>query len=182
MPNRKHVPEVTFKTRVRNDALGGPNPYEWKDVTTADIFANKKVVVFSLPGAFTPTCSTSHLPRYEELYEDFKALGVDAVVCISVNDAFVMFQWGKAQNAKNVFLLPDGNGEFTRKMGMLVDKSNLGFGMRSWRYSLYAENGEIVQLFAEPGFTDLCPTDPFEVSDADTMLNYLRDRAAGKAA
>ncbi|HLN24711.1 MAG TPA: peroxiredoxin [Patescibacteria group bacterium] len=182
MSNRKHVPDVTFKTRVRNEALGGPNPFEWKDVSSADIFANKKVVMFSLPGAFTPTCSTSHLPRYEELYDEFKALGVDAVVCVSVNDAFVMFQWGKAQNAKNVFLLPDGNGEFSRKMGMLVDKSNLGFGMRSWRYSLYAENGEIVKLFAEPGFSDLCPTDPFEVSDADTMLNYLRDRAAGKAA
>jgi len=109
-----NVPNVVFKTRVRNDALEGSNPFEWKDVTTADLFNNKKVVVFSLPGAFTPTCSTSHLPRYEELYEEFKAQGVDAVICISVNDAFVMFQWGKSQNAKNVFLLPDGNGDFTR--------------------------------------------------------------------
>ena len=134
------------------------------------------MVLFSLPGAFTPTCSTSHLPRYEELYEDFKAQGVDAVVCLSVNDAFVMFQWGKSQNAKNVFLLPDGNGEFTRKMGMLVDKRNLGFGQRSWRYSMYVENGEIKKLFAEPGYSDDCPTDPFEVSDADTMLNYLKSR------
>ncbi len=174
MPN--HVPSVTFKTRVRNDALGGPNPFEWKDVSSDDIFKGKNVVLFSLPGAFTPTCSTSHLPRYEELYADFKAQGVDAVVCISVNDAFVMFQWGKSQNAKNVFLLPDGNGEFTRKMGMLVDKRNLGFGQRSWRYSMYVENGEIKKLFSEPGFQDDCPTDPFEVSDADTMLNYLKSR------
>ena len=125
------VPSVVFKTRVRNEALGGPNPFEWKDLSSEEIFKGKNVVLFSLPGAFTPTCSTSHLPRYEELYEDFKAQGVDAVVCLSVNDAFVMFQWGKSQNAKNVFLLPDGNGEFTRKMGMLVDKRNLGFGQRS---------------------------------------------------
>ena len=173
---RNHVPSVTFKTRVRNEALGGPNPFEWKDLTSDEIFKGKNVVVFSLPGAFTPTCSTSHLPRYEELYADFKAQGVDAVVCISVNDAFVMFQWGKSQNAKNVFLLPDGNGEFTRKMGMLVDKTNLGFGLRSWRYSMYVEDGEIKQLFAEPGFSDNCATDPFEVSDADTMLNYLKKR------
>ena len=149
-----NVPNVVFKTRVRNDALEGSNPFEWKDVTTADLFKNKKVVVFSLPGAFTPTCSTSHLPRYEELHEEFKAQGVDAVICISVNDAFVMFQWGKSQNAKNVFLLPDGNGDFTRQMGMLVKKDNLGFGMRSWRYSMLVENGEIKKMFSEAGFQD----------------------------
>ena len=171
-----NTPHATFKTRVRNDALGGPNPFEWKNVTSADLFNNKKVVVFSLPGAFTPTCSTTHLPRYEELYSEFKAQGVDAVICVSVNDAFVMYQWGLSQGAKNVFLLPDGNGEFTRKMGMLVDKSNLGFGPRSWRYSMYVENGEIQKVFSEAGFEDNCPTDPFEVSDADTMLNYLKKR------
>tara|TARA_R110002073_G_scaffold284732_3_gene448943 strand:- start:3652 stop:4170 length:519 start_codon:yes stop_codon:yes gene_type:complete len=168
------VPNVTFKKRVRNDALGGSNPFEWKDLSSDEIFKGKKVVVFSLPGAFTPTCSTSHLPRYEELYEDFKAQGVDAIVCISVNDAFVMYQWGLSQNAKNVFLLPDGNGEFTRKMGMLVNKENLGFGMRSWRYSMLVDDGEIVKVFSEAGYDDNCPTDPFEVSDADTMLNYLK--------
>lgn len=170
------VPNVIFKTRIRNEALGGPNPFEWKDLSSDEIFKNKNVVLFSLPGAFTPTCSTSHLPRYEELYEEFMAQGVDAVVCLSVNDAFVMYQWGKSQNAKNVFLLPDGNAEFTRKMGMLVDKSNLGFGQRSWRYSMYVENGEIKQRFIEPGYEDNCPTDPFEVSDADTMLTYLKNR------
>lgn len=176
MPTPQRVPDVTFKTRVRNEALGGPNPYEWKDVTTDDIFANQKVVVFSLPGAFTPTCSTSHLPRYEELHDELRRLGVDRIVCVAVNDAFVMYQWGKTQNATNVYLLPDGNGEFTRKMGMLVDKSNLGFGMRSWRYSMYVEDGEIKALFPEPGFSDTCPSDPFEVSDADTMLKYLKER------
>jgi peroxiredoxin len=178
----KHVPHVTFKTRVRNDAIEGDNPFEWKDLTTEEIFDGKRVVLFSLPGAFTPTCSTSHLPRYEELYEEFKALGVDMVVCLSVNDAFTMYQWGKSQQAENVFLLPDGNGEFTRKMGMLVDKSNLGFGMRSWRYSMVVENGEIEQLFSELDFGDNCPTDPFEVSDADTMLKYLKSKSSSQAA
>lgn len=168
------VPEVVFKTRVRNESLAGDNPFEWKDLSTNEIFANKNVVLFSLPGAFTPTCSTSHLPRFEELYDEFKAQGIDAIICVSVNDAFVMYQWGKSQNAKNVFLLPDGNGEFTRKMGMLVDKSNLGFGMRSWRYSMHIEDGEIKQFFIEDGYSDNCPIDPFEVSDADTMLNYLK--------
>jgi peroxiredoxin len=175
MPN--FVPSVVFKTRVRNDALGGPNPFEWKDLSTDELFKDKRVVLFALPGAFTPTCSSNHLPRYEALYNEFQALGVDRIVCLSVNDAFVMFQWGKAQNVKNVFLLPDGNGEFTRKMGMLVDKSNLGFGMRSWRYSLYAVDGEIRKMFVEPGLEDGCPIDPYEVSDADTMLSYLRAEA-----
>lgn len=168
------VPNVTFKTRVRNEELDGPNPFEWRDLTSAELFGGKNVVLFALPGAFTPTCSNSHLPRYEELYDDFRALGVDAVICVSVNDAFVMYQWGKQQGVKNIFLLPDGNAEFTRKMGMLVDKSNLGFGMRSWRYSAYIEDGDIRKMFIEPGFDDNCPIDPFEVSDADTMLNWLK--------
>jgi peroxiredoxin len=168
------VPHTVFKTRVRDESVGGDNPYRWEDMTTGDIFAGKKVVVFSLPGAFTPTCSSNHLPRYDELFEEFKAQGVDAIVCVSVNDAFVMFKWGKEQGNKNIFLLPDGNGEFTRKMGMLVDKSNLGFGMRSWRYSMLVNDGAIEKMFVEPDFGDNCPTDPFEVSDADTMLAYLK--------
>ena len=178
----KQVPNATFQTRVRNDALEGPNPFEWKTVTTADIFAGKKVVLFALPGAFTPTCSTSHLPRYEELYDEFKALGVDEVICLSVNDAFVMYQWGKAQGAEKVRLLPDGNADFTQGMGMLVDKRNLGFGARSWRYSMYVEDGAIRKIFAEPGLQDDCPIDPFEVSDADTMIAYLREEARKAAA
>ncbi|HIK14334.1 MAG TPA: peroxiredoxin [Leptolyngbyaceae cyanobacterium M33_DOE_097] len=168
------VPEVTFKTRVRDESVPGPNPYRWQDLTSQEIFGGKRVVVFSLPGAFTPTCSSNHLPRYEELYEEFKALGVDQIICVSVNDAFVMFQWGKQIGAKNVFLLPDGNGEFTRKMGMLVDKSNLGFGMRSWRYSMFVNDGNIEKVFVEADYGDNCPVDPFEVSDADTMLAYLK--------
>lgn len=168
------VPSVVFKTRVRDESIPGPNPYRWQDLTTEEIFSGKKVVLFALPGAFTPTCSSNHLPRYEELYEEFKALGVDQIICLSVNDAFVMFQWGKQQGAKNVFLLPDGNGDFTRKMGMLVDKSNLGFGMRSWRYSMLVNDGNIEKFFLEEEFGDNCPVDPFEVSDADTMLAYLK--------
>jgi thioredoxin-dependent peroxiredoxin len=170
----EQVPSVVFKTRVRDESVSGPNPYRWQDKTTEEIFGGKKVVVFSLPGAFTPTCSSNHLPRYEELYEEFKAQGVDTLICISVNDAFVMFQWGKQIGAQNVFLLPDGNGEFTRKMGMLVDKSNVGFGMRSWRYSMLVNDGKIEKIFVEPDFGDNCPVDPFEVSDADTMLAYLK--------
>lgn len=169
-----HVPDVTFKTRVRDESVEGPNPFRWQDVTSDEIFKGKRVVLFALPGAFTPTCSTTHLPRYDELYNDFKKEGVDEVYCLSVNDAFVMFQWGKHLGAKNVKLLPDGSGTFTRKMGMLVHKDNLGFGLRSWRYSALIEDGEVAKMFVEPGFDDNCPTDPFEVSDADTMLAYIR--------
>jgi len=170
----ERVPQVTFKTRVRDESIEGSNPFRWEDKTTQDIFGGKKVVVFSLPGAFTPTCSSNHLPRYDELYEEFKAQGVDEIVCVSVNDAFVMFQWGKSVNNQNIFLLPDGNGEFTRKMGMLVDKANVGFGMRSWRYSMIVDDGNIEKMFVETDFGDNCPTDPFEVSDADTMMAYLK--------
>ena len=171
-----HVPSATFKTRVRNDALEGDNPFEWKDLTSDDVFGAKRVVLFALPGAFTPTRSTSHLPRYETLYDRFRALGVDTVVCLSVNDAFVMYQWGLGQKADKVFLLPDGNGEFTRKMGMLVDKRNLGFGARSWRYAMVVKDGEIEKMFVEAGLEDDHAEDPFEVSDADSVLAYLESR------
>ena len=138
-------------------------------------------MLFALPGAFTPTCSSTHLPRYEELFEEFRAQGIDEIYCLSVNDAFVMFQWGRHLGVDNIKLVPDGSGEFTRKMGMLVDKDNLGFGMRSWRYALVADDMKVEQMFIEPDFGDNCPTDPFEVSDADTVLAYLKG-AATKAA
>lgn len=169
-----HIPNVTFKTRVRDESVGGPNPYRWQDVTSEELFNDKKIVIFALPGAFTPTCSSTHLPGYELAYNDFKKLGVDEIYCLSVNDAFVMNQWAKAQSATHVKFIPDGSGEFTRAMGMLVKKDNLGFGERSWRYSMYVENNEIKKLFSEPGFMNDCPTDPFEISDAQTMLNYLK--------
>lgn len=168
------VPDVTFKTRVRDESIGGDNPFRWQDVSSDDIFAGKSVVLFSLPGAFTPTCSSTHLPGYEAKYDELKGLGVDDVYCLSVNDAFTMFQWSKNLAAQNVKMLPDGNADFTRLMGMLVKKENLGFGMRSWRYSMHVVNGEIKQLFAEAGIMDNCPDDPFECSDVDTMLNYLK--------
>lgn len=174
MTTINRVPEVVFKTRVRDESVEGPNPFRWQDLSSSEIFGGKKVVVFSLPGAFTPTCSSNHLPRYDELFDEFKAQGVDAIVCVSVNDAFVMFKWGRELGNENIFLLPDGNGEFTRKMGMLVDKSNVGFGMRSWRYSMLVDDGAIEKIFVEPNFGDNCPTDPFEVSDADTMLAHLK--------
>jgi len=158
------VPQVSFRTRE-----GG----EWKTVTTDEIFKGKTVVVFSLPGAFTPTCSSTHLPRYNELAPAFFANGVHRIVCVSVNDAFVMNEWAKDQESDKVFLLPDGNGEFTDGMGMLVDKADLGFGKRSWRYSMLVRDGVVEKMFVEPQK----PGDPFEVSDADTMLAYINPKA-----
>src|SRR5260221_2061460 len=158
------VPDVTF--RLRRDG-------EWATLTSNDLFAGKNVVVFSLPGAFTPTCSSTHLPRFNELAPVFRDHGIDAIVCISVNDPFVMEEWGRDQEADNILLLPDGNGEFTQKMGMLVDKSELNFGKRSWRYSMLVRDKRIEKIFSEPQE----PGDPFKVSDADTMLNYLNPGA-----
>ena len=177
-----HVPDVTLKTRVRDESIEGPNPFDWKDLSTAEFFKGRTVVVFSLPGAFTPTCSSSHLPRYDALHGEFKEIGVDEIACISVNDAFVMYKWGLDQGNKNITLLPDGSGSFTREMGMLVKKDNLGFGERSWRYSMLVVDGKVEKIFKEEGFMDECPTDPFEVSDAETMLNYLKETRQVKAA
>lgn len=176
MKEQWQVPSATFKTRVRDESIGGDNPFRWQDVTSDDLFKNKRIVLFALPGAYTPTCTTAHLPGYEQHYGDFKTLGVDEVMCLSVNDAFVMFQWRKHLRVERVFMLPDGNAEFTRKMGMLVDKSNLGFGMRSWRYSMVVQDKRIEKIFVEPGFADNCTADPFEISGADAMLSYLKSR------
>jgi peroxiredoxin len=170
----QHVPDAIFKTRVRDESVDGENPFRWQDVTSNEIFSGKKIVLFALPGAFTPTCSTTHAPGYEATYDECKKLGVDEVICLSVNDAFVMFQWAKNLGITKVHMLPDGNGEFTSKMGMLVKKNNLGFGDRSWRYSMFVDDGIIKKMFVEPGFSDNCPNDPFEVSDAQTMLDYLQ--------
>lgn len=160
----RKVPNVVFKTRRDG---------EFVDVSSDDLFAGKTIVVFSLPGAFTPTCSSTHLPRYNELAGVFRDNGVDDIVCISVNDAFVMDSWKKDQQAENITLIPDGNGEFTAGMGMLVDKSDLGFGRRSWRYSMLVRDGMVEKMFIEPEV----PGDPFEVSDADTMIDYINPNA-----
>ncbi|CAC9595266.1 Hybrid peroxiredoxin hyPrx5 (EC 1.11.1.15) [uncultured Gammaproteobacteria bacterium] len=156
----EQIPKVTIKTQENN---------QWIDINTDDIFSKKTVVVFSLPGAYTPTCSSSHLPRYNELANTFKENGVDEIVCVSVNDTFVMNAWKQTQESENIFMLPDGNTDFTKAMGMLVNKSDLGFGDRSWRYSMLVKNGIIEKMFIEAEVEG----DPFEVSDADTMLNYI---------
>ncbi|MDY6806105.1 MAG: glutathione peroxidase [Cyanobacteriota bacterium] len=158
------VPSATFKARVNND---------WLDLTSDELFSGKTVIVFSLPGAFTPTCSSSHVPGYNELAPVLKEHGVDDIICLSVNDAFVMNEWAKEQNAKNITFIPDGNGEFTKKMGMLVDKEDLGFGKRSWRYSMLVKDNVIEKMFIEPEVEG----DPFEVSDAETMLEYINPDA-----
>ena len=159
------VPQVVFKTRTPAG--------EWQDISSQDIFAGKTVVLFALPGAFTPTCSSSHVPGYNALAPVFRANGVDEIVCLSVNDAFVMNAWQKDQSADQIRFLPDGNGEFSQGLSMLNDKSAIGFGQRSWRYSMLVRDGVIEKMFIEAEK----PGDPFEVSDAQTMLNYLNPDA-----
>ena len=158
------VPQVVFRTRL---------DHQWVDLSSDEVFKGKTIVLFSLPGAFTPTCSSTHVPRYNQLAPAFKAQGIDEVVCVSVNDAFVMNEWGNQQKATNITFIPDGNGDFSRGMGMLVPKQDLGFGDRSWRYSMLVKDGVIKKMFIEP---DL-PGDPFEVSDADTMLDFIAPHA-----
>ena len=168
------LPAVDFKVRVRDESIGGPNPYRWEDVSSYDLFGGKKAVIFSLPGAFTPTCSTMQLPGFEENYEQFKELGIDEIYCVSVNDSFVMNAWAKAQNISNVKVIPDGTAEFTNGMNMLVCKDNLGFGLRSWRYAVIATNGRIDKVFVEPGMEDNCPTDPYGETSPERILEWLR--------
>jgi peroxiredoxin len=168
------VPDSIFYTRVRNESLGGPNPFEWKELTSNDVFSGRNIVLFAVPGAFTPACSETHLPGFDAAYDDFRALGVDEVICLSVNDAFVMFQWAKASGANKVFMLPDGNGDFSRKMGMLVERKTTGMGMRSWRYSMHVIDGKIRKVFSEDGYGDNPAGVPVAVSDAGTMLDYLK--------
>ena len=175
------VPYTNFKTRINDtDAVGGCTFIggEWKDCDTAEIFDSKKVVVFALPGAFTPTCSSQQVPGYEEKYDELKAQGIDEVYCLSVNDAFVMNAWARDEKIEKVKMLPDGSAVFTQGMGMLVNKPKQGFGMRSWRYSMLVDNGEVKKIFEEPGKNNSSDDDdPFTVSDVDTMIKYLKDNA-----
>lgn len=168
------VPAVVFKTRVRDDSIEGPNPYRWQDVSSYDYFANKRVVLFSLPGAFTPTCSTYQLPGFEQNFEQFKALGIDEIYCVSVNDSFVMNKWAQDQKLENVKVIPDGSALFTSQMNMLVQKDNLGFGVRSWRYAVVVNNGVIEKWFIEPGIEHNCETDPYGETAPENILAYLR--------
>ena len=166
LPNREgqRIPNVTFPVRRQN---------EWVNISTDELFKGKTVIVFALPGAFTPTCSTTHLPGYNELAPVFRENGVDEIICLSVNDTFVMNEWAKDQECDNITLIPDGNGQFSEGMGMLVDKSDLGFGKRSWRYSMLVKDGVIAKMFIEPEVAG----DPFEVSDAETLLKFINPEA-----
>jgi peroxiredoxin len=168
------VPSVTFKTRVRDHLIGGDNPFVWRDVTTKEIFGGRRVVVFSLPGAFTPTCSTYQVPGFEENYDAIKACGVNEIYVISVNDTFVMRKWMIDQEVQKLKFIPDGNGEFTRQLGMLVDKCNLGFGPRSWRYAMVVDDGVIEEWFEEPGRVDNCEEDPYGETSPEKVLEYLQ--------
>ena len=170
----KHLPKVTFRTRVRDESVGGPNPYRWQDVTTDDYFRGRRVIVFSLPGAFTPTCSTYQLPGFEKNFEQFQSHGIQDIYCLSVNDAFVMNAWARQQELKNVKVIPDGSGTFTRLMGMLVHKDNLGFGDRSWRYAMIVNDGVVEAWFEEPGREDNHGADPYGESSPENLLKHLQ--------
>lgn len=171
---QKSIPDVTLKTRVRDESIGGDNPFRWQDLRVREEFAGKKIVVFSLPGAFTPTCSNEQCPNYERLYDTFKAAGADEVYCIAVNDAFVMYQWGKHLGLCKVKLLPDGSGAFTRRMGMLIDKDHVGFGMRSWRYAMIVDDNVVTHWFEEPGINDVgADQDPYGETAPEKLLAAL---------
>jgi peroxiredoxin len=173
------VPDVILKTRVRDESVGGPNPFRWEDIETVGLFKGRRVVVFSLPGAFTPTCSNEQCPAFERLYEDFKTVGVDDIYCISVNDAFVMFQWGKMLGVQKIKLLPDGSADFTRRMGMLIRKDHVGFGERSWRYAMVVDDGVISGWFEEPGINDHgLDEDPYGETAPEPILDWVKAHPA----
>ena len=167
-----YVPDMTFIIRERSDRTAD---FEWVQRTTVDIFRDKRVVVFSLPGAFTPTCSSTHLPGFEINYDRIIEQDIDEVYCLSVNDSFVMNAWFNAQEITKVKALPDGNGDFTRAMGMAVKKENLGFGIRSHRYAMVVDNGRVEAIWSEPNKLDNFEGDPFTISDFKTVLTYLED-------
>lgn len=170
----RDVPDIIFKTRVRDETVEGPNPFRWQDVATGDIFKGKRIVAFSLPGAFTPTCSNEQCPAYERLHDQFLAHGVADIYCISVNDAFVMYQWGRHLGVNKIRLLPDGSADFTRRMGMLIRKDHVGFGERSWRYAMVVDDGKVVAWFEEPGINDQgLDDDPYGETAPEKLLAWL---------
>ena len=143
------------------------------DVDTTEYFSGRKVILFGLPGAFTPTCSTKQLPGYEAMFEMFQSKGIDDIICTSVNDAFVMGKWFAEQDIANVKWIADGSGILTEKLDMLVRKDNLGFGARSWRYAAVINNGIVEQMFAEEGIEDNHGEDPYEVSTPENVYERL---------
>jgi peroxiredoxin len=171
----RQIPDVLLKTRVYDPNIGGDNPFAWADIRMPELFQGRRVVLFSLPGAFTPICSGEQCPAFARSYDDLKAAGADEVYYLAVNDAFVMYQWGKHLGLNKVKLLPDGSGKFTLRMGMLIRKDHLGFGLRSWRYAMVADDGKIVGWFEEPGINDEgLDDDPYGVSTPDNVLAWLR--------
>lgn len=172
----KDIPNVKFMMRVRDESIPGPNPFRWEEVMSHDIFSEKRSILFSLPGAFTPTCSTYQLPGFEKMFEEFKEFGISNIYCMSVNDAFVMNAWAKSNNLVNVDVIPDGNGEFTAEMGMLIQKFNLGFGLRSWRYAAIINDNTIEHMFIEPGKVENSVDDPYGETSPENILNWLRTR------
>lgn len=168
------IPDTMFYMRERDESIGGDNPFKWVYKSSKDIFAGKRILIFSLPGAFTPTCSTFQVPGFESAYDEIKSLGIDEVYVVSVNDAFVMRKWMIDQGVQKIKALPDGNGSFTEGMGMLVDKHNLGFGKRSWRYAAIINDMSVEHWFIEEGMMDNCPTDPYGESSPESVLEYLK--------
>ena len=174
----KKLPEnIVFHVRHRDESIGGENPYKWKEITTADYFNNKRILLFSLPGAFTPTCSTYQLPGFEKHYDAIKKHGINEIYCISVNDSFVMNKWAQDQKIKNVKVIADGSGLFTNYMNMLVLKDNLSFGQRSWRYAAIINNGVVEKLWEEPGKMDNCLDDPYGETSPEKILQDIKNNS-----
>jgi peroxiredoxin len=175
---KQEIPDLTLKTRVRDESVEGPNPFRWHDFKVREEWAGKTIVVFSLPGAFTPTCSNEQCPSFERLYDEFLKAGADEVYCIAVNDSFVMYQWSRHLGLQKVKMLPDGSGDFTRRMGMLINKDHLGFGQRSWRYAMIVRDNEVVAWFEEPGINDAGEDDdPYGETAPEKILDALKQLA-----
>ena len=181
----RRLPSVTLHTRERDEGRQ-PNPFRWAPRDSLEIMGRGRVVVFSLPAAFSPTCSDRHLPAVDEAVSAFREAGADAVLAIAVNDAFTLFQWGRHLGVERVTLVPDGNGDFTRAMGMLVSRRHLGYGLRSWRHAFVADEGRVVAWFEEPGIEDDGGTDddPYDATRPERVLGWLRanPRAAAEEA
>jgi len=175
-PANMRIANVIFRMRVRDETVGGDNPYRWENVTTADLVVGKRVIIFSLPGAFTPTCSNYQLPDFEKMYDEFKEEGIDEIFCLSVNDAFVMNAWAKEQGLKKVKVIPDGSALFTTFQHMDVKKDNVGFGIRSWRYAMIVNDMMVEKAFVEPGYGDNVDADPYGETTPQNIMAYLKEQ------
>ena len=170
----QQIPDTSIRIRFPIDDASNGDGYEWMTLTTGETFSGETILFFAVPGAFTPACSDVHLPGHEHHYDEFRAEGVDKILCLAVNDTFVMHHWAVSQGIEKVLMMSDGNGDFTRLMGMLVDRSAHGMGLRSWRYSMLVEDGNIVRLNVEPNVRDNPQSVPLEISGAETALDYIK--------